>query len=1021
MKKLLAFLLILIFSTNYIKAQQKIITGTVTDENGELLPTVSIIIKGETKGTSTDFDGNYTLKVNGAGTTLVFYYLGYKTQEVLVGNRTKVDVILKESAALLDEIVLVGFSKQKKVSVVGSVATVKAKELKLPTSNLTQSLAGRVSGIVSVQRSGEPGRDAAQFWIRGVATFGSSSPLVFLDGIEISLADLGTIDPNNIENFSVLKDASATAIYGARGANGVILIETKRGVEGPPKISFTFENSFVAPTQLPEFADANTFMNMYNEARRNQNPFQPAKFSQDKINGTLGGKNPYIYPNVDWMNELFNDFALRRYANLNVRGGGKSVRYYMSASFYNDTGILEENSVNSFDNNINQKRYNFVNNISADVSPTTELELNLSADLIDYTGPAVDASGIFGNVINSNPVRFPITYPSPEGTSRIYFVNTTGGFGPGNTFPNPYAELVKGYKERFTSTVITTFRVKENLDRITEGLSANAFVSFKNWSSSEITRSYNPFFYRLTDFDSAADTYNIEQIGQEGRDALGQSGENNGDRQFMLQSSLNYAREFGKHNVTGLFVYQQRQYNTNIVAETLIESLPSRNQSISGRATYSYDDRYLFEANFGYNGSENFATGKRFGFFPSVAAGYVVSNESFFEPLKNTINLLKFRASYGESGNDRLDDRFPYTSNVNLDDGDYGFTFGESFNNSRNGIFISRFENRNITWEVGKKFNVGFDIGLFNKLTLNVDVFKENREGIFLQRNTIPGTLGIGDTRPFANLGEVENKGIDVTLDFNHAFNRDFVVSSRGTFTFAQNKIVSIDEPDLKYSYLSRVGKPVNQLWGLQAERLFIDQAEINASPNQTYTTQYFPGDIKYTNASLGIDGLDQIDTNDRVPMGHPTVPEITYGYGINVRYKKFDVGLLFQGVARVSFFMSNLQPFAQNERNVIQAIADDYWTKENQNLNAFYPRLSETENQNNTQNSSWWLRNGSYLRLKNAEIGFQYNKQARLYLNGVNLFTMSKFKLWDPEQGGGNGLGYPPQRTLNIGAQINL
>ncbi|MDD7915307.1 SusC/RagA family TonB-linked outer membrane protein [Polaribacter ponticola] len=1020
MKKILTFLLILIFSTNYIQAQQKTITGTVKDETGELLPEVTIVIKGETKGTTTDFDGVYSLKVDGPNTVLVFTYLGYSLQEIKVGNQTKINVILKEAADQLDEIVLVGFSKQKKVSVVGSVATVKAKELKLPTSNLTQSLAGRVSGIISVQRSGEPGRDAAQFWIRGVATFGSSNPLVFLDGIEISLADLGTIDPNNIENFSVLKDASATAIYGARGANGVILVETKRGKAGPPKISFTFENSFLAPTQFPEFADAGTFMNMYNEARRNLNPFLPPKFSQDKIQGTLDGGNPYIYPNVDWMDELFSDFALRRYGNLNVRGGGESVRYYMSASFYNDTGILKENDVNNFDNNINQKRYNFVNNISANVSPTTELELNLSADLIDYTGPAVNASGIFGNVINSNPVRFPITYPSEPGSTRIHFGNTTGGFGPGNTFPNPYAELVKGYKERFTSTVITTFRVKENLDWITEGLSANAFVSFKNWTSSEINRSYSPFFFRLTDFDAAANTFTTEQIGQSGRDALGQSGGNNGDRQFMLQGSLNYAREFGKHNVTGLMVYQQRQYNTNIVGGSVIGSLPSRNQSISGRATYSYDDRYLVEANFGYNGSENFAAGKRFGFFPSAAVGYVISNEKFFEPLKNTVSLLKLRASYGETGNDRLPGRFPYTSEVNLNAGN-GFTFGENFNNSRNGIFINRFENRDITWEVGKKYNIGFDLGLFNKLTLNVDFFKENREGIFLQRNTIPGTLGVGNTRPFANLGEVENRGFDVTLDFNHAVNQDFIISSRGTFTFAQNKIVSIDEPDLRYSYLSRVGKPVNQLWGLQAERLFIDQAEINASPNQTYTTAYYPGDIKYTNASFDIDGQNQIDANDRVPMGHPSVPEITYGFGLNIRYKKFDVGLLFQGVARVSFFMSNLQPFAQNERNVLQAIADDYWSEENQNLNAFYPRLSEVENQNNIQNSSWWLKDGSYVRLKNAEFGFQYNKQVRLYLNGVNLATFSKFKLWDPEQGGGNGLGYPPQRTINIGAQINL
>lgn len=1025
MKRTLTYLLILVFCANYAQAQEKTVTGTVTDGNGEPLPGVAIQIKGQTKGTTTDFDGVYSLNGVGASTTLVFSYVGFTTQEILVGNQTKINISLKESAAQLDEVVLVGFSKQKKVSVVGAVATVNPGELKMPTSNLTQSFAGRVSGVVSVQRSGEPGRDAAQFWIRGVATFGNSNPLVFVDGIEISLGDLGSIDPTNIQNFSILKDASATAIYGARGANGVILVETKRGIIGKPKISVTFENSFVSPTQLPEFTDAVTFMNMYNEARRNQNPFQPAKFSEDKIQGTLEARDPYAYPNVDWMDELFSDFAIRKYANLNVRGGGETARYYMSASFYNDTGILNKTDVNDFDNNIKQNRYNFVNNISVNVTPTTELELNLNADLINYNGPSVDASSIFGNVMNSNPVRFPATYPMPEGATHLYFGNSTGGFGPNNTFPNPYADLVKGYKERFTSTVITTFRVRQLLDVVTEGLSANAFASFKNWTSSEISRSYDPYFYKLTGFTVDPTTqgynYNIEQIGTGGRESLGQSGSNNGDRSFMAQASLNYARTFGdKHDVSGLLVYQQRQFNVNIIGGDLTASLPSRNKSVSGRATYSYDDRYLFEANFGYNGSENFATGKRFGFFPSVAVGYVISNESFFKGLKNTISLLKVRGSYGESGNDKLPIRFPYTSNVDLSAGN-GFTFGESFNNSRNGVFISRYENQGITWEVGKKLNLGIDIGLFNKLTLNVDVFKENREGIFLQRNTIPGTLGVGDTRPYANLGEVENRGMDITLDFNHAFNKDLIVSSRGTFTFATNKILSIDEPDLKYGYLSQVGKPVNQLWGLQGERLFIDQAEINGSPTQTFTTQYYPGDIKYTNASFEIDGQNRIDANDRVPMGHPTIPEITYGYGVNVMYKKFDFAILLQGVARVSFFMSNLQPFAQNERNVLQAIANDYWTEANQNLKAFYPRLSETENPNNTQNSSWWLRDGSFLRIKNAELGFQYNQQVRLYVNAVNLATFSKFKLWDPEQGGGNGLGYPPQKTINIGAQVNL
>ncbi|SFS33032.1 TonB-linked outer membrane protein, SusC/RagA family [Zhouia amylolytica] len=1011
--------------SNNKRAPQRKINGTVLDPNGTPIPGANVVEVGTTNGVATDFDGKFEIDLITAEPKIRVSYVGFKAIEMEIGEAATYEITLQESAEALDEVVVVGFGEQKKVSVVGAVTAIKPEEMKIPSSSLSQSFAGRLSGVIAVQRSGEPGRDAAQFWIRGISTFGNTNPLVFMDGIEISLGDLNSIDPTNIQNFSILKDASATAIYGARGANGVILIETKRGMEGKPRINVTVENSFISPTQYPEFTDAVTFMNMYNEARKNQNPFQPPKFSEDKIQGTREARDPYIYPNVDWLDELFSDFSIRKYGNLNIRGGGQTARYYMSASIFHDKGILKETDVNDFDNNIDQKRYNFVNNISVNVTPTTELELNLNADLINYNGPAVDASNIFGNIMNSNPVRFPVTYPTPEGSGHIYFGNTTGGFGPYNTFPNPYADLVKGYKERFSSTFISTFRIRQQLDMITKGLSFKAFASFKNWTSSEITRSYEPYFYQLDgyQYDPQTDTYEYElsQIGQGGRESLAQSGSNNGDRSFMTQAALNYNRTFGKHDVSGLLVYLQRQYNVNVIGSDLTSSLPSRNQGVSGRLTYAYDDRYLAEVNFGYNGSENFAEGKRFGFFPSFAMGYVISNEPYFKSLKKSISLFKLRASYGESGNDRIGAvRFPYTSNVNLG-ADNGFTFGQNFNNSRPGVAITRYENNSITWEVGKKINVGLDLGLFDKVTLNVDVFKERREGIFMQRNTIPGTIGIGDTKPYANLGEVENKGVDVSLSYNQSFGSDLIVSSRGTFTFAQNKILAMDEPNLKYSYLSRVGRPVNQLWGLQAERLFIDQAEIDNSPTQTYTTQYYPGDLKYTDISNEIDGQNKIDANDRTPMGHPSVPEITYGYGINVMYKKFDFGVLFQGIARVSFFMSGLQPFAQNERNVLQAIANDYWTEDNQNLYAFYPRLSESENPNNVQNSSWWLRDGSFMRLKSAEIGFQYNRQVRFYVNGVNLLTFSKFNLWDPEMGGGNGLGYPPQRTFNLGAQINL
>ncbi|MFV0566235.1 MAG: SusC/RagA family TonB-linked outer membrane protein [Flavobacteriaceae bacterium] len=1013
-----------------ISEQDRTIRGTVTDAQGTPIMGANVVEVGTTNGIATDFDGNFELKLITAQPKLRISYVGYVPTEVAITAQTQYNITMQEDAEALGEVVVVGFAEQKKASVVGAVTAINPNELKTPSSSLTSSFAGRLSGVIAVQRSGEPGADAAQFWIRGISTFGNSNPLVFLDGIEISLGDLNSIDPTNIQNFSILKDASATAIYGARGANGVILVETKRGVEGKAQINITLENSFNTPTRYPEFTDGVTFMNMYNEARRNQNPFQPAVYSDDKIQGTIEGRNPYIYPNVDWMDTMFSDFSVRKYANLNVRGGSETARYYMSASIYHDKGILTESNLYDFDSNIDSKRFNFVNNVSVDVSPTTELELNLNADFIDYNGPAIDATDIFTSVMNANPVNFPTVFEAPEGAGHVYYGNKSGGVFQG-AFINPYAQLTQGYKDRFASTFISTFRIKQNFDFITEGLSANALISLKNWTRTQTIRTYDPYFYEISSYDldplTNTYSYDLNEI-VDGTESLSQGASNEGDRQIMMQASVNYARTFGKHDVGGQLVYLQREYNNNVVGSDITASLPSRNQGVSGRVTYAYDDRYLFEANFGYTGSENFADGKRFGFFPSVAVGYIISNEDYFKGLKNTISLLKLRGSYGESGNDKIyvgntQIRFPYTSNVNLSGG-AGFTFGQNFDNSRSGVAINRYANENITWEVGKKYNVGLDIELFDKLLMNFDVFKEERDGIFLQRATIPGTIGIGVTTPYANLGKVENKGIEAALSYNHAVHKDLIISSRGTFTFAQNKILAIDEPNQLYPYLSRVGRPVNQLFGLQAERLFIDQAEIDGSARQTFTSLYYPGDIKYVNTSVDIDGQNQIDANDRVPMGHPSVPEITYGFGVNVQYKKFDFGVLFQGIARVSFFMRNLQPFAQYQRNVIQEIANDYWSEDNQNLYAFYPRLSENDNPNNTQNSSWWLRDGDFLRLKNAEIGFQYNKNVRLYVNGVNLVTFSKFKLWDPEIGGansGNGLGYPPQTTVNLGAQIKL
>lgn len=1009
----------------------RILYGQVTDTLGKPLAGVSVMKLGTKLGTITNVQGVYQLPAN-KGDIIEFSIVGYLTQRLAVGERDEMNVTLRLAAdTSLNDFVVVGFGRQKKESVVGAVTTINPDELVQSNMQLSQGFAGRLSGVISVTPSGQPGSNAANFWIRGVATLGSTTPLIFLDGIEISQADMNAIDPSNIQTFSILKDASATALYGARGANGVMLITTKHGrVSDKPKITILAENIISAPTKVVKFTDGVTFMNLYNEAGFNDDPYAVAKYSDDKIAGTKAGLNPYVFPNVDWYKGLFRDYSTSQHVNVNVRGGGKSARYYSGSSLYNEQGLLRNASGNSFNSNLLNQRFNFVNNVDVNVTRSTVMELNLNADFVKYNGPATSVTNLFTEVMRSNPVNFPMVYPTPDTASHIYFGNTTGGFYTNSTFQNPYADMISGYTQSFSSTILANLRVTQQLDFLTQGLSANAIASVKNWSYSSITRSYTPYYYKLDSYtenpaNSGKYDYSISQIGTGGQEALSQSGSTDGDRTIYLQASLNYDRNFGKHALTGLLVYQQKEYDINVPGTNITDALPKRNQGMSGRVTYGYEGKYFFEGNFGYTGSENFASGHKWGFFPSVGLGYVVSKEHFFQDLLPAISLFKLRGSYGLAGNDQLPTgRFPYLGVVNLSAGN-GYTFGQNFNNTYSGVQITQFANPDIQWEMSHKLNIGTDIELSNGLALSVDVYREMRNKIFQQRKTVPSTVGVGSIPIYANIDRVVNKGIDLSLNYHKQFNKDLFISARGTFTYARNVVKYYDEPSYIYPYLYQVGQPVNRLWGLRAERLFIDQKEVSNNPVQTYYSNVSAGDIKYTDVSHKYDGASQIDNNDEVPMGHPTVPEITYGFGLNVLYKKIDAGLFFQGIANVSFFMNDIEPFGRYQSNVLKVVADDHYSESNQNIHAFYPRLSESENVNNTQNSSWWLRSAAFLRLKNAEAGYNFNRGMRVYIRGENLLTFSSFKLWDPElsvgTGTGNGLGYPPQRTISCGIQLKI
>ncbi len=1009
--------------------------GIVMDANTqEPIIGANILLKGTSTGVITDMDGKFKINAK-AGDVLLISYMGYKDKEVKLAKVRLLSVELSEDSQALEEVVVTAFGVgQKKESVVGSISQVKGRELQVPSANLSNSFAGRVSGVTAFQRGGEPGNDGSSFFIRGISTFTATNPLIIIDGVEASAGDLNALDSEVIESFSILKDATATAMYGTRGANGVMIVKTKGG-ENLERAAITarVEGYVSMPTKLPKFVDATTYMGMYNEAVTNFGTGSKL-YSQEFMDGVAKGLDPYRYPNVDWYDELFKDATMNERVNLNVRGGSKRVDYFINANFNHETGMLKGRSkeLYSYDNNIDVKRYTFQSNINAHLTSTATVSMNLGVELRDTHGPSVGVGTLFGAVMNNNPVDFPILYPidSPVGswdaTSEYYKWGAYTG-GNNGAAVNPLAELTKGYSDGFSSTVRANFKYDQKLDFITKGLSFNALVSFKNWAESNTTRDRGYNRYNLKETDPKTGKHLLEVVdGTENSHTLGANRTNTGDRSFYFQASLNYDRTFNDvHNVSAMVLYNQDQYDSDNATTDLVATLPKRRVGLAGRVSYDYAHKYMAEINVGYNGSENFAKGHRYGLFPSVALGWNVSEEAWFAKLKNVVHNLKLRASYGLVGNADSGTRFMYLPIVHLQHGDNGFTTGDGDANlSLNGPLFGRFENKKITWEVGYKTNVGFDLGLFNSLNLSFEYFYEDRKDIFRQNLAIPNYIGVSNAQVFGNYGEVKNWGVELSADYGKQFTKDFSVQFKGTFSFARNEIVK-DAVGFNpnYPHLSSIGQSLNMNMGyLYDGHLFASEEEIKNSPTQMISGNIAPGDIKYKdlpNKYGEADGL--INSNDRVFMGHPTVPEIIYGFGPSFKYKNWDFSFFFQGVANTSLMMSGFHPFGKDvNRSVLKFIADDYWSQDNQNIHAAYPRLTKIDHENNTTASDYWLRNGAFLKLKNAEIGYSW-KFLRVYCSGSNLLTFSPFKYWDPEMGGGSGLSYPTQRVVNFGVQLNF
>lgn len=1013
------------------KAQQKeTIRGVVVDsKTGEPIAGATIQIKGTSEGTVTNADGDFQLSC-ARDNVLLVSHIGYDSKEVRVTNLKIYSIEINESAELLEEVVVTAFGAgQKKESMVGSVTQIRPTELKVPSSSLSSSFAGRMAGVIAVQRSGEPGADGANFWIRGKSTFsGATGALIILDGVEISSSELNSLDPEVIEGFSILKDATATALYGTRGANGVMIVTTKTGKNlDKPIINFRLEGAVTQLSQVPEMANGVTYMQAYNEALSRPNS-SAMPYSEDKIQGTLAGLNPYLYPDVNWYDEMFKQNAFSQRANFNIRGGSKVVDYFMSASLKHSDGNLRSLSKDffSYNNNVNVYNYDFINNLNIYATKTTKISLGLNLSVRDWKGPNASVNDIFGLSKIANPVDFPILYPAGTGgmnTEDVMWGEKAGG-PYNNGYRNPIAEYVTGYKTSLQSTVTANFRIEQKLDMFLKGLTFNGLFSFKNKTNTDVKRSSSYNTFELDSYDPETMDYVLRRVGKENGTAINTSGEHGGDRRMYLQAMLNYSQVFNDvHDLNVMFLYNQQQYNTNIPTD-LFSSLPQRKQGIAGRVSYAFDNRYLAEANFGYNGSENFAPGNRFGFFPSLAVGYNISQEGFWEPFKSTVSNLKLRASWGLVGNDNTGaGRFAYLEDLDLG-GSPAYVTGINQNISRKGPKWKRFYNPALTWEVGEKWNVGIDLQLWGDLNLNFDLFKETRRDIFLSRSgTIPNFIGMAGATIYGNLGKMENKGIDLSLDYNKQITKDFFLSFKGTFTFAHNTILERDEPPFReYPALSSVGYSLGQHLIYQTNGLFADEESIKNAPTQTFGFSPMPGDIWYKNQPNYNGEYDNvIDSNDRVYMGFPQDPEIVYGFGPSLKWKNWDLSFFFQGVARTSLLMSGIHPFGSRTINgLFQFIADDHWSPDNPNPNARYPRLTQIDNPNNTQSSDYWLRNGAFLKLKNAEIGYTH-KGWRFYLSGVNLLTFSPFDYWDPEMGGGSGLKYPTLRVFNLGIQVTF
>ena len=1011
---------------NTLAQEQLNISGTVTDAAGEALIGVSVTVKdAKGLGTITNIDGKYNIKIQQYH-TLVFSYIGYKPVSVLVkGDKKVIDVQMSEEKTnAIDEVVVTGLGTQKKLTVTGAITNVDVSQMKqFPSSNFTNALAGNVPGIIAMQSSGQPGKSTSRFWVRGISTFGASaSAMILVDGFERNNID--DLNIEDIESFSVLKDASATAIYGSKGANGVILITTKHGKAGKININVKGEASYNTRTITPKFIDAPTYANLLNEARVTRN--LAPQYQPEELALIRSGLDPDFYPNVDWSKLLLKNGAMSYRADLSMSGGGNTARYFVSLSYVEDQGMYntDETLRKKYDTNANYKRWNYRMNVDIDVTPTTIIKLGVSGNLNKRNSPGLGDQYLWSELFGFNALSSPVLY--------------SNGYVPayGNNVHqmNPWVSSTRtGYNEEWDNNIQTNVTVDQKLDFITKGLSFTGRFGYDTYNSNHIYYRLWPAMYRANSRDSQGNII-WDKLFEE--TSMSQTSGGDGSRHEFLEALLRWDRTFDKlHNFSAVSRFtQDERIQTRNIGTDIKNSVSKRNQGLAGQLTYNYALRYFIDFNFGYNGSENFADHHRYGFFPAFSLAWNVAEEPLVKKALPWLNMFKLRYSWGKVGNDNMG-RFPYLYTLDYTP-NIGYNWGSNLSSGTiPGIHYIQMASPNVTWEVARKTDFGFDFVAFdNKFSLTMDYFHEKRTGIFIQRMFLPDITGL-ESYPWANVGAVKSKGFDGNFQYkDHIGEINWTV--RGNITYSKNTILERDEENNVYAYQYGKGYRVNQQRGLIALGLFRDYDDIRNSPKQSWGTVQ-PGDIKYKD----VNGDGIVDDGDRVAIGATDTPSLIYGLGASVSWRGFDLNLHFQGAGKYTFLINSgaVNAFRDGRwGNILQGITDNRWissdisgTKETENPNAPYPRLSYGYNLNNQQSSSFWLRNGRFLRLKNLDIGYTLPKpmvntihleSVRIYISGQNLITWSPFKLWDPElDSSQRGQIYPITRSFTAGIQISL